>query len=70
MLVKLVVDIFEESVGLDYPVVRHEFYGRTKSEAIGYYRAHLKTDRFLDGCVRKKRWERVNCETTMHWERA
>lgn len=65
---KLVVDIFEPSVGFEYPVVRHEFYGRTKKEAEGYYQAHLTTDAFLRGCVEKKRWKRVQCETDAFWE--
>jgi len=70
MLWRLVVDIFESSVGGEYPVVQHAFYGKTKSEALGYYQAHLKTDTFLAGCVQRNRWEQVRCTTESRWERA
>lgn len=70
MLHKLVVNIYEpRGAGLDYPVVQHVFFGRTKAEADGYYRSHLKTDSFLRGCVTRRRWERVECEAELHWER-
>lgn len=64
------VDIFEpRSVGRDYPVVRHEFYGLTKKEAAGYYEAHLGTCSFLRACVNKARWKEVDCEVAAEWVR-
>jgi hypothetical protein len=70
MLWALVVDIFEPAgAGTDYPVVQHTFYGRTKREAEGYFKSHMKTDVFLRDCVTRQRWERVACTATMRWER-
>lgn len=62
-----IVDIYEPSVGFDYPVVEHRFHGKTKAEALAYFQAHMKTDSFLRGCVEKSRWERVPCRATQRW---
>jgi len=59
---------YERSVGNDYPVVEHRFYGRTREDAHGYYRAHLKTDAFLAGCVERQRWSAVRCTVQTWWE--
>jgi hypothetical protein len=68
--VKLVVDIYEpEGAGLDYPILRHEFYGKTREEAWGYYQAHLGTDEFLRDCVTARRWQSVKCQAEIRWER-
>ena len=65
---KLVVDIYEpEGAGTDYPILRHEFFGRTEKEAEGYFRAHLATDTFLRGCVQKRRWRQVGCVAEIYW---
>lgn len=66
---KLVVDIFEPTVGRAYPVVRHEFYGRTKRECSGYFEAHIGTDAFLRECLDKSRWKNVECTTLAEWVR-
>ena len=67
---KLVVDIYEpEGAGNDYPILRHEFYGKTQQEAEGYYEAHLGTDEFLRGCVQRNRWHAVRCHADMYWVR-
>jgi len=58
---RLVVDIFEMSVGYEYPVVRHVFTGRTADEARGYFQAHLETDEFMRDCVERRRWRDVVC---------
>lgn len=42
--------IYEEAAGPSYPVVTHQFRGRTREEAAGYYRAHLKSDAFFEAC--------------------
>ena len=69
MIWKLVVDIYEPAgVGWDYPVVRHEFFGKTQAEAEGYFNSHMKTDVFMRDCVTRQRWERVECSPRMHWE--
>ena len=61
----MIVDIFE---GKDYPMVTHIFTGETKVEALGYYHAHLRSDRFLDACVYRERFGRVKCRTLSRWE--
>ena len=67
---KLIVDIYEPAgAGRDYPVVRHEFFGKTKDEANGYFEAHLGTCRFLRDCVTKSRWKTVTCEIAAEWQR-
>ena len=38
------VDSYES---LDYPIIRHTFYGRTEEEAYGYMAAHKDDDRFF-----------------------
>lgn len=58
------VDIAESATGYAYPVVRHEFVGKTRAEARGYYQAHLGTDAFLRGCVESRRWDGVVCRAT------
>ena len=58
---RMVVDIYELSVGYDYPVVRHIFTGRTPEEARAYFQAHLETDEFMRGCVEQRRWRDVVC---------
>lgn len=59
----VVVDVFEAATRFRYPVVRHAFYGRSREEADGYFRAHLETDSFLRDCLENKRWNGVSCET-------
>lgn len=51
------VDIYE--VGTPYPVVRHEFLGRNRDEALGYFKAHQMTDTFLNSMIRFGRWRDV-----------
>ena len=62
-LVQLQVDIYESK---PYPVVRHIFIGKTKEEAMGYYKAHLKTDAFLAGCKDGK-YKDIECRTEVEW---
>jgi hypothetical protein len=52
-----------------YAIVEHVFRGRTKKEARGYYESHLKTDSFLRDCVRRGRWESVDCRAEAYWTR-
>ena len=44
------VDILEAATGYRYPVVRHEFMGRSPQEAHGYHEAHRDSDEFLRQC--------------------
>jgi len=43
------VDIFENTL---YPVVRHQFFGKTMHEAKSYYQAHMGTDSFLREAIK------------------
>lgn len=45
---RVVVDIYESDM---YPVVTHIFHGKTLEEARSYFKAHMKTDRFLREAV-------------------
>lgn len=65
----VVHSIYEKSVGNDYPVVRHVFYGKTPEEAQHYYESHLKTDSFLRGCETRGRWNSVACRTEITLEK-
>lgn len=40
-------EFFERATAYAYPVVAHEFTGKTLDEAKGYFRAHLRYDRML-----------------------
>lgn len=65
----LVVDIFEpQSAGMQYPVVRHSFPGRSCDEAVGYFKAHIGTCAFLSGCVKTGRFKSIECVVEAHWE--
>lgn len=44
----LVVRTYEE--GGNVPVVTHVFHGKTPEQAQGFYKAHLKYDKFLRFC--------------------
>jgi hypothetical protein len=50
-----------EGAGLEYPVVEHRFYGRTRQEAVHYYEAHRTSDTFMRDCHDRGRWRQVNC---------
>jgi hypothetical protein len=66
LLWAVVHSIYEESIGDEYPVVTHTFMGRTRKEAVGYFRAHLKTDSFLRGCTERGRFgSDIKCRTEM-----
>lgn len=41
------IEFFEGATSYAYPVVAHEFTGRTLEEARGYFHAHLRYDRML-----------------------
>lgn len=55
---RLVSKIFESA---SYPVVVHIFYGKTPEEALSYYLAHQKTDRFLSSCKATGTFMRMRC---------
>jgi hypothetical protein len=60
------VEIYERPA---YAVVEHVFRGKTKSEAMGYYESHLKTDSFLRDCVERDRWRDIDCRAVAYWTR-
>lgn len=64
----LVVDVYEPSTRFRYPVIRHVFYGASREEAEGYYRAHLRNDNFLRSCAESKAFEGRLCEVDVRWE--
>ena len=64
---RLVSEIFEE--GQDYPAVTHIFRGHTKDKVIGLFRAHLRTDQFLNACVAKGRYANFACREQSMVER-
>jgi len=66
LLWAVVHSIYEESIGDEYPVVQHTFMGRTRKEAVGYFRAHLKTDSFLRGCSERGQFgDGIRCRADM-----
>ena len=65
------VDIFEAATGYRFPVVRHEFRGRTAAEAHGYHQAHLDADEFLRACEERGVYRgtvRCRARVTEGWE--
>jgi hypothetical protein len=61
----VIASTYEESVGSAYPVVRHIFYGKTKDEALGYFNAHLQTDKFLASCTENESFGAIACRTEL-----
>lgn len=59
----LTVETYEE--GGEHPVVTHVFHGKTPEQAVAFYRAHLKSDKFLRDCVRG-RFGKMPCRNVMH----
>ena len=62
-MVDLIVNTYEE--GRDTPVVTHVFHGETKAEAIAFYRAHLKSDKFLRDCESKGSFKGMRCRNVV-----
>lgn len=67
VVVALVVETFEEETP-QFPVVRHEFLGRTPEEAEATYRAHLQFDQFLASCVGGN-FHGMPCRNVTSWKR-
>jgi nitrate reductase alpha subunit len=67
VVVALVVETFEED-SPDFPVVRHEFLGRTAEQAESIYRAHLQYDAFLRSCVGGD-FHGMRCRNVTSWKR-
>lgn len=66
------IDILEEATHYAFPVVRHEFRGRTKDEAWHYHDAHKQADSFLRGCEDKGVFQgsvRCRARVSEGWER-
>lgn len=63
-LFKIVADTYEAK---PYPVVTHEFRGRTQKEAEGYFRAHLTTDKFFKDCTEKEHFANFDCRTVIRY---
>ena len=59
------VDITEAATGYRYPVVRHQFMGKTREEAWHYHQSHRATDKFMRECEDKGAFAgSVQCRTT------
>jgi hypothetical protein len=56
----ITVEISEDA-SAGYPIVVHEFLGKTREEAEGYLEAHQGSDSFLRDCLHKGRWHDVSC---------
>jgi len=54
---RVIADVFDPSVGYDYPVVRHIFAGKTVEEARGHFDAHLDADPFLRECLERNEYD-------------
>lgn len=63
---RVVAITYELGPGCDsVPVIRHEFYGATREQAIHVSRRHLQTDTFLAGCE-VGRFGQVICHTAWY----
>lgn len=60
----LQIDIYEKK---PYPIVRHEFRGRTIQEVRQYAVAHAKNDRFLLECLVSGRFDNLKCRAVRKW---
>lgn len=68
----LIVDTYERELlakGKKYPVLTHTFWGQTKKECEGYYKAHMTTDVFFRDCTQKRRWEKIDCYSVANWKK-
>lgn len=50
------------------PTLLHEFYGETPQEVQGVFRAHMKTDAFLNAAYTTKRWNGFAIRIIDEWE--
>lgn len=58
------VDIFEPQNA--FPIVQHQFLGRSREEAEGYHDAHRASDRFLRQCEDKQLFDgKVKCRAVI-----
>lgn len=58
------VEIREAATRYSYPIVIHEFAGKTKEEAWGYHDAHRQADSFLRQCEDKRMFnDTVACQS-------
>lgn len=58
----VVVNIYENG---SYPVVAHVFYGKTLSEARGYFRSHMRTDEFMRDAINHGEWNGIPLKVEM-----
>jgi len=56
MLYEFRVNIFDPQRGEEYPLVQHNFFGRTPKEAHQRFDAHVAVDNFLRAAVEKGMW--------------
>jgi len=64
-LVRLVHDIWEGET--PYPVVTHTFTGRDRKEAEAYFKAHLKTDKFMASMEKSGKFGDIVGRTKKVW---
>lgn len=65
-IVELVHEIFEGDK--PYPVVVHTFKGKTREEAEGYFKAHMKTDKFLFAMETEGKFGKIKGRTKKSWK--
>jgi len=53
--------IYERDIGPRRPVVEHRFFGDTRAQAMGVFKAHMTTDSFLRGCQLKQKFGNIDC---------
>jgi hypothetical protein len=64
--VRMVHEIFEGDT--PYPVVTHVFTGKTREEAKGYFKAHMKTDRFMREMETSGKFGEIKGRTKVTWK--
>lgn len=62
----LVHQIFEDA-NPGYPPVTHVFTGKDRTEAKGYFDAHMKTDAFMRGMERSGKYDGIRGRTEQQW---
>lgn len=61
---RVTLEIFEmDGPTPTLPIVVHVFQGRSRNEALGYFRAHEGTDSFFRGAVESGAWNGLRLET-------
>lgn len=63
----LIIDIFEPRSG-NTPTIRHQFFGKSRSDIMEIVNAHKGTDSFFRGALDKGSWNRIPLRVTFSWQ--